>query len=219
MSDSLRLLVFSVVSACLLASPAAATAQVANATTVQLPTFGIAIDAEGVLDLKRFPDPSGRLAADRIAAAKAKLAGDVLAAAKVRKISLVKLEKAIRGRLDAGKEPDDVMRHLAGLQRVQYVFYYPDERDIVIAGPAEGWMEDLSGRVVGVNNRRPVLLLEDLIVALRAYPPASRERPFLGCTIDPDPEDSRDWSSFKVPCLEAFHKANVLPRRIMLCGV
>lgn len=168
--------------------PATANAQVAGATTVQLPTFGVAIDADGVLSVKRFPDPTGRLAAERSAAAKAKLAADVFAESKSRKISLVKLQQAVRAQLDAGKELDGVMRHLAGLQRVQHVFFYPKRRDIVIAGPAAGWMQNPSGRVVGVNNRRPVLLLEDLIVALRAYPPGNRHRPFLGCTIDPDPE-------------------------------
>ena len=29
------------------------------ATTVQLPTFGVAVDADGVLALKSFPDPGG----------------------------------------------------------------------------------------------------------------------------------------------------------------
>lgn len=181
----------SVVVACIVLlwlAPSVARAQVAGATTVQLPTFGVSIDADGVLGVKHFPDPAGRLVAERMAAAKRKLAADVFAASKSRKISLVKLERAVHTRMNSGKEPDDVMRHLAGLQRVQHVFFYPKQRDVVIAGPAAGWMEDPAGRVVGVNNRRPVLLLDDLMVALRAYPPGSRHRPFLGCTIDPDAE-------------------------------
>ena len=156
------------------------------ATTVQLPTFGVAIDAEGVLSVKVFTDPTGELAAGRLAAAKAKLDVDVAAKSDLRKVSLVRLERAVRERVAAGGEPDDVMRHLAGLQRVDFVFIYPERGDIVLAGPAEGWMEDAAGRAVGMTTGRPVVLLEDLVVALRAYPPGGRERPFVGCTIDPD---------------------------------
>ncbi len=158
----------------------------APGSTVQLPTFGVAIDADGVLSLKEFPDPGGRLTGARVAAAKAKLDKDVFAPSELRKISLVKLETAVRAKLDAGEPPDEVMQHLAGLLRLDYVFFYPDERDIVVAGPAEGWIDDASGRAVGVTSGSPVVLLEDLIVALRAYPPGSRNRPFIGCTIDPD---------------------------------
>ena len=158
------------------------------ATTVQLPTFGIAIDADGVLSMKVFPDPTGVLFAKRVAEAKAALPGDVRAWSDLRKVSLVKLEREIAKRLAAGEKPDDAMRHLAGLSRAQYVFFYPEERDIVIAGPAEGWVDDLSGRAVGLTSRRPTLLLEDLLVALRAYPPGSRVKPFIGCTIDPRAE-------------------------------
>ncbi len=80
------------------------------------------------------------------------------------------------------------MLHLAGLQRLEYVFCYPDRKDIVIAGPAEGWVADPSGRAVGITTGRPVLELADLAVALRAFPPNSRGRVFLGCSIDPNSE-------------------------------
>ena len=62
------------------------------------------------------------------------------------------------------------MRYLAGLLRVRYVFYYPDSKDIVLAGPAEGWVPDPAGRIVGITSRRPVVQLQDLVVALRAFP-------------------------------------------------
>jgi hypothetical protein len=98
------------------------------------------------------------------------------------------LEEAVRKELDAGREPDESMRNLAGLQRMQYVFSLPEARDIVIAGPAEGWAADGVGRPVGLKTGRPVLELQDLVVALRAYSPGSRHKPFIGCTIDPPPE-------------------------------
>jgi hypothetical protein len=160
----------------------------AVATTVQLPTFGVAIDAEGVLAVKAFEAPGGKLVAQRVAAAQKKLGGNVWKKSELRKVSLVRLEEALATRLAAGEKPDDIMRHLAGLQRLQYVFYLPDEADIVIAGPAEGWLEDPAGRAVGITSGKAVLELEDLAAALRTFAPKSRERPFVGCTIDPDPE-------------------------------
>lgn len=156
-------------------------------TTVQLPTFGVAIDAAGLLSVKSFPDPGGRLRAARVAAAKSALPRDVAAWSDMRMVSLLRLEKAVRQAIAAGGQPNEVMQNLAGLQSVRYVFFYPKAPDIVIAGPAEGWAEDLSGRAVGISTGRPALQLADLIVALRAYPPRSNHRPFIGCTIDPDP--------------------------------
>lgn len=158
------------------------------ATTVQLPTFGVAIDAAGVLSLTSVDDPAGLLHAERVAAAKRVLPADVAAPSELRKISLPRLERAIQAELEAGRRPDETMRHLAGLQRLQFVFFYPETRDLVIAGPAEGWAPDAMGRPVGLTTRRPVLELQDLLVALRAYPPGSRDKPFIGCTIDPPPE-------------------------------
>jgi hypothetical protein len=158
------------------------------ATTVQLPTFGVAIDAAGVLEVKLVEDPGGRLHAARAAAARAALPVDIAAKSELRKISLVRLEEAVRRELDAGRPPDDAMLHLAGLQRLQYVFFFPEIKDVVVAGPAEGWTADAMGRPVGLTTGRSVLELQDLIVALRAYPPGSRDKPFIGCTIDPPQE-------------------------------
>jgi hypothetical protein len=162
------------------------------ATTVQLPTFGISIDAEGTLDLKTVKDFDGRLLRERLAAAKAAKPGELWAASKLRKVSLVRLEAALAAGLAGGGPPDDVLRNLAGLTRVQYVFCYPAKAgaagDIVLAGPAEPFAHDAAGRAIGLVSGRPILQLDDLAVALRAYPPDKDERPFLGCTIDPRAE-------------------------------
>ncbi len=166
------------------------------ATTVQLPTFGVAVDAEGVLSLKTYADPTGRLARERIAAARRGLAGDLLATSELRKISLVRLEAAVQRRLAAGEQPDPAMRCLAGLTQLKHVFFYPETNDVVIAGPAEGWAEDLSGRARGIASGRPVLELQDLVVALRAFPPGGRGTPFVGCTIDPTPEAMQRLQQF-----------------------
>ena len=113
-----------------------------NATVVQLPTFGVAVDADGVLTVKEVRDPGGRLLAARIAAARGKLPADVAAPSKLRFVSLNRLEAATEKRIDAGKPVDDVMQNLAGLQRVQFVMCLPDRRDVILAGPAEGWVDN-----------------------------------------------------------------------------
>jgi hypothetical protein len=159
------------------------------ATTVQLPTFGISIDADGTLDARTFTEFDGKLLAERLAAAKAAKTGDLWAAAKLRKVSLTRLERALAADIAVGREPDDALRNLAGLTRLQFVFCFPSKDgqpgDIIIAGPAEPFANDAAGRAVGLKSGRPTLQLEDLAVALRAYPPGSRDRPFLGCTIEP----------------------------------
>ncbi|MBI1899863.1 MAG: DUF1598 domain-containing protein [Planctomycetia bacterium] len=167
------------------------------ATTVQLPTFGVAIDAKGVLAVKATVDPSGKLRAEKIAAAKRDMPRRLAVGSDLRKVSLARLDRAIAQKLAAGEKPDEAMQYLAGLQRVQYVFVFPEENDIVIAGPAEGFAADPSGRVVGVTTGKPVLELCDLAVALRAYPPGQKNRPFVGCSIDPNQEGLKRFMDFQ----------------------
>jgi hypothetical protein len=150
-----------------------------------------------VLQVKTFADPTGMLQAERLRAAKVQQTADLLAPSRLRKVSLTRLETAIRRNLDRGEKPDETMRCLAGLQRLRYVFFYPQSKDIVIAGPAEGFVADLSGRVRGMTTGRPVLELEDLAVALRAFPPGLHRRPFIGCTIDPTPEAMKRLQEFQ----------------------
>jgi hypothetical protein len=157
------------------------------------PLSGVAVDAQGVLRRQSFADPNGLLARQRIAAAKAALTPDLLRFNAMRKISLTRLEKAIQK--NQGVLTDE-MRYLAGLLRVRYVFYYPDSKDIVLAGPAEGWVHDPSERVVGVTSGRPVLQLQDLIVALRAFPPDQEGAGLISCSIDPTQEGLTNLQQF-----------------------
>ena len=155
------------------------------ATTVQLPTFGVAFDADGVLQVAMKQDPTGQLIRQRAAAARNALPGPIAVATKSRKVSLVRLEAAIDQRIKNGQSPTDAMLKLAGLNRIQAAYCFPDTGDVVLEGPAEGWMEDLHGRTVGTQSGRPTLLLEDCAVALRAYAPGGPKQDFVGCTINP----------------------------------
>ena len=179
-----------------------------QATTLQLPEFGVAIDAEGVVSRRAVEDPGRRLAAERAAAARAALPADVLRPARLRKISLVGLDAALNRRAAAGAGPDPIERHLAGLTRLQFAFFYPDRGDIVIAGAAGGWREDGLGRAVSIETGQPVILLEDLCVALRAFWPGVRGPQSVGCSIDPAPEALERLRQFQrtVPKAVADHE-------------
>ena len=95
---------------------------------------------------------------------------------------------AIAESATANKPPTDEMKALAGLTRLQYVFYYPETKDIVIAGPAEGFFPDFQGRLLGMNTGRAVLELQDLVVALRSFPPGGKPAHVISVSIDPTQE-------------------------------
>lgn len=157
------------------------------------PIAGIDVDATGVLRVKQF-DP--RLAQQRLAAARAQADVNVMQPSELRKISLNRLEAAIAQRIEAGEAASDEMRALAGLTAVEYVFFYPETNDIVIAGPAEGFFADPTERLIGMRTGRPVVLLEDLVTALRAYAPGDRPTPIISVSIDPTSEGLQQMNRF-----------------------
>lgn len=151
---------------------------------------GVAIDANGVL--QRVVVDDGLLAAAREEAYKA-IPSDMRAQSKLRKVSLNRLEAAI---VENGGIVTDEMANLAGLTRIENVFVYPETGDVVIAGPAEGWKGGVDGSVVGAKSGRPTLQLQDLVVALRAYPADGKAASFVGCSIDPTEQGLRNMQSF-----------------------
>ena len=159
---------------------------------------GVVINPDGVLRIKQFGNPSSVLAKRWASAAKERLPGDLAKGSELRKVSLNRLEAALAEKLEKGEPISDDIRYLAGITRLQYVFYYPQTRDIVIAGPAEAFAPDASGRVIGVDSGRAVLELQDLIVALRAYPPAGDPTNVIGVSIDPTKEGLKRMQEFLV---------------------
>ncbi|WP_197525074.1 DUF1598 domain-containing protein [Botrimarina hoheduenensis] len=109
----------------------------------------------------------------------------------LRMVSLRGVEAALAESARTDEPLPDAVRYLAGLQRVQFVFVHPPKTgepgsgDIVLAGPAEGWRVDELGNTVGKTTGRPVVMLEDLIVGLRAAEAANG--PGISCSIDPTP--------------------------------
>jgi hypothetical protein len=146
---------------------------------------GVAVDADGVLKRSIARDATGQLMRTRVEQSRAALGADLSKPSKLRKISLTRLIKLIDKAIAEGHGPDEAMLHLAGLTRVRYVFYYPQTKDIVLAGPAEGWVETPDGRMVGWESGQPIMQLEDLAVALRTFAPEGKKNPLVYCSIDP----------------------------------
>jgi len=115
-----------------------------------------------------------------------KVDGELAESAELRKVSLRQMQAAIAEANAAGKDIPDEVRYLAGIQRIQYVFVYPDKNDIVLAGSGEGWQVDERGNMVGKTTGRPVIEFDDLLVALRTAESAAQGG--IACSIDPTQE-------------------------------
>ncbi len=154
---------------------------------------GIAIDASGVVSSQFKTAGSARLTKQRAEAFQSEhLNDDIAKPSELRKVSLNRLEHACQNIIDQDEPAPVDIQFLAGLQRIDFVFLYPETGDLVIAGPAGGFGPDNSGRMVGPESGRPVLRLDDLLVALRTVKSAG----LIGCTIDPTQAGLAAFSDF-----------------------
>ncbi len=181
-----------------IASMVALPATTAQAQGGAAAAAGVVIDAQGVLRGQIVPDAG--LSAERRKAAAAELPSDLQKSSKLRKVALSRLEAEHAKAAATGRGVPEEMQKLAGLTRVQYVFVYPGEDskqgEIVIAGPAEPWMADATGRVVGIETGSPTILFEDLAAAIRAFPPGQPADRTVGCSIDPKQEGLAAMQAF-----------------------
>jgi hypothetical protein len=148
---------------------------------------GVYLDTDGKVQCRQL-DSTRELAAMRTRARAAEAAAKD---SKLCYISLPKLFAQVRALRAAKKEIPDELRFLGGLTQIRYVFVFPDEKDLVIAGPAEPWQVvradgDTIQYIVGARTGHPILQLDDLIVAMRTAE-EGRGREF-GCGIYPSPE-------------------------------
>ncbi|PHQ33264.1 hypothetical protein CEE69_21265 [Rhodopirellula bahusiensis] len=155
---------------------------------------GVDVDATGVLKVRTI-DP--RLARQQWMQSRANATpGESMETSKLRKVSLNRLEAAISEYVEADRPLPSEMLAMAGLTSVEYVFFYPDSNDIVLAGPAEGYVADATERFVGMQSGRPSVLLEDVVVALRAFPPQGKPARVISVSIDPTPEGLQRMQQF-----------------------
>lgn len=161
---------------------------------VSQPIAGIDVDATGVLKVRQF-DP--RLARQRLAVARAAAADqDIMRPSQLRKVSLRRLEQLIvEANADGGSVPDEA-KAMAGLTSIQYVFFYPESNDIVVAGPAEGFFADQTDRLIGIQTGSPTVLLEDVVTAMRAFAPGQQPTPVISVSIDPTAEGLQRMQNF-----------------------
>ena len=115
-------------------------------------------------------------------------------------------------RANAGKPLPDAVRFLAGLQRVRYVLVYPEQARHRARRAGRRLASRSLGNVVGTTTGRPVLTLDDLMVALRVA--ESSNASGISCSIDPTPEGlQRDAAT--LPAALARTAARKSPRRQM----
>jgi len=157
---------------------------------------GVYVDPNGMLR------ESSSLSADDL---RARLTGSatpadprsgVATASPLRKISLRRLEQEVAALHQARDPLPEEVRYLAGLSAIRYVLFYPENRDVVLAGPAEGWQQLPSGDVVGRKSSRPALQLDDLVTALRYAFSEQPEGSFLGCSIEPTEQGLKTHAAF-----------------------
>ena len=145
---------------------------------------GIRIDASGLVEKSVTVALNARELQKRLENAAAKsLPTELNHPSEHRKISLRNLDEEIDRLLQAGQPLPDAILNLAGLTRIDFIFIADEGRDVIIAGSAEGFAALLDGRVVGTDSHRPVLCLDDLLVALRT----AGQRATFGCSFDPEP--------------------------------
>lgn len=144
---------------------------------------GISVNAQGVLSNSE-KDHNGlrQMLLDNLQA----VPGLLNEPAKLRKISLRGIEAALAELVATqGRLPDE-LRYLAGLQRIEYVMVDREHNDIVLAGYSEGWKVDARGNMIGVTTGRPIMQLDDLLIALRTAAAAAHGG--ITCSIDPTSE-------------------------------
>jgi hypothetical protein len=141
---------------------------------------GVYVDAAGVLRAREV-DGSDRLDRSRRDRSKAGRRADSICY-----ISLPRLFDLVKAQAAAGSNIDSDLRYLDGMVKLTHIFAFPDEKDLVIAGPAEPYDAASGPRPVGQDTGRPVLRLDDLVVALRTVGPGRPTKVF-GCSLDLEP--------------------------------
>ena len=182
---------------------------------------GVSIDPNGVLNDESDPlSPDlRRQLLDSLNATDA----DIDTKSNLRVISLKRLEEAINEAARLGKALPADVEFMAGLQRVEYVILDPENNDILIGGPGEGWKVDENGNVVGKTTGMPVIHLEDFLIAMRNVEDANQGQG-ISVSIDPTEEGIQRlhelYRSTKVnPRMKQTIEDTVGPQQITLTGV
>lgn len=101
--------------------------------------------------------------------------------------------------------------------RIDYIAAVPEEHDIYIAGPAEGWTVSETGNVVGKESGKPIFRLEDLLTILRAWNAGVPE--VITCSIDPTQEGIAAAAALGVAASDAERQAAIGLMDVSFTGI
>jgi hypothetical protein len=186
---------------------------------------GVRIDADGVMRAATIADQNKALAELRQTLAGPQ--GELQAAAATRMISLKNIQETVsQARKNNTEIPEETL-FLGGLTRVEYIYVYPERNDIVLSGPSEPWTVGANGAIVGTKSGRPIVLLDDLLNAMKSVHNA--ERTGISVSIEPTEQgvvrlnqllsqvrdaSQANWKRLEAAMCEAFG-----PQQIKLEGV
>ncbi|QDT63159.1 DUF1598 domain-containing protein [Calycomorphotria hydatis] len=148
---------------------------------------GVHVDPNGRLTTLAKVDQTDRLRNLGFAARDAKLNEDMQQPSTLRVVSLTRLENAVSDKMFLGESIPETMRQLAGLTAIQYVIVDEATGELLVAGPAEGWQYDATGRPRGSQSGNPTLQLDDFVTVMRTFAPGAMRE--FQCLIVPRQEN------------------------------
>ncbi|MBX3416319.1 MAG: DUF1598 domain-containing protein [Pirellulaceae bacterium] len=144
---------------------------------------GIKVDANNVLvsDFSRLTD------AEIVNLAKSiEVTDPSINQAGMRAVSVRGIESALATAMANQTPLPPEIQFMAGLTRIEFVVVKPENNDILLVGPADGWKVNDQGAVVSRKTGEPVLLLEDFLIAMRTVDNARAD---YGISIDIRPSE------------------------------
>lgn len=142
---------------------------------------GVYVNPDGQLQARQVDDKN-ELAAQRL---RAKALAKPQGPSATTYVSLGKLLAEVRASIEAKRDLPDSLRCLSGITQLRYVFVFPEEHDLVLAGTSEPFDATNKLQPIGKLTGRPVMHFDDLVTALRMS--ARGPSRMFGCSIDPDP--------------------------------
>ncbi|MEZ6048119.1 MAG: DUF1598 domain-containing protein [Planctomycetaceae bacterium] len=155
---------------------------------------GISVDPNGLLAHLTVEEKEGHLKALGFQARKADLNEDMASTSQLRLVSLTRLEKEVARLLAEGKPVPESMKRLAGLNSIKYLFVYPEDGEVILAGPAEGWEYNTQNQAVGTTTGEPTMHLDDLVTVLRTFSDNGPQK--FRCLIAPRQEGLRKLKAY-----------------------
>lgn len=155
---------------------------------------GVRVDPQGLLVRLTREEQKSRLKSLGLKARKADINTDMAKESSLRLVSLTRLEKEVAKRIADGKPVLETMKQMAGISKIQYIFVYPEENEVVIGGPAEGWKYNENGQPVGATSGRPTLQLDDFVTVLRTFSQGGEG--IYNCLIVPREEGLKNIKEF-----------------------